>query len=331
LSRADAMLRLGLAGMGVHGQRYARHLLAGDVPGARLAAVSRSNEAAGRAFAGEHGLRFAADPRELAVLRGLDGVVLVLPPDLHAPAAEACVAAGRPVLVEKPMAADLAAARHLAAEVQRRGCLLMLGQTLRFDAVIEAVRREVPGVGPLRSVSLSQRLEPAGRPWIDVPGRGGVLLNTGVHGFDLLRHLTGLEAGSLQAECARAVARHTEDQFVAIVRLEPGGVLAVVDSARTTRSRCGRIEVVGAEGQVWGDHIHRTVTRLRDGKLTDLGPFPHRPTVPAALAAFVRCIRGEIPPPITAADGVATIELCEAVRLSAREGRRVVLAELRGG
>ena len=66
----------------------------------------------------------------------------------------------------------------------------MVGQTLRFDVVVRALKRESRGIGPLTTLSINQRFEPSDRSWIDTLGSGGMLLNTGVHGFDLLRFLT---------------------------------------------------------------------------------------------------------------------------------------------
>ncbi len=110
-------LRIGLAGCGIHGMRYAQHLLNGDIPGARLTAISRRDTLAGTALARQHGLTFLASPEELATHTDVDAVVIALPPDLHPGVVRACLGAGRPVLVEKPMAPDLDQARDLVERV----------------------------------------------------------------------------------------------------------------------------------------------------------------------------------------------------------------------
>lgn len=324
-----APIRIGLAGLGIHGIRYATHLLRGDVPDALLAAVSRRDEAAGREFATRHGLQYVRDPCELATLPGLDAVALVLPPDQHAVAAHACLAAGRPVLVEKPLAHDTPSAAALAARTAASGNFLMVAHTLRFDPIVIAIRREASAFGPLRIVAITQRFLPNHRPWLDVPGKGGCILNTGVHGFDLLRFLTGAEPVTIQAEAGCVLTRRTEDQFVAAIRLEPGGILATIDNARTTLARSGRIEVVGETGYVRGDHIHRTLFRSERGGECDLGPLPAVPTVVEVLGAFTRCLADLNPAPITADDGLAAVTMADAALLSARLGRRVSLDEIR--
>lgn len=324
-----APLRLGLAGLGVHGMRYARHLLDGEVQGAILAACSRADEAAGKEFAAQHGLAFVPDPSDLARSPAVDAVVLVLRPDLHPSVARACLEAGKPVLVEKPMAPDVRSAVELTSRASAASAPLMVAHTLRFDPTVERVRRLIPSVGALRMIALNQRFEPSERGWIDEPGAGGSVLNTGVHGFDLLRYLTGAEVASVQAETARIHTRATEDEYAAVLRMEPGGILATIDNARTTAGRSGRIEIVGERGQIRGDHVHRTLHRIEGRTETDLGPVPPGATIVETLSAFVRCVTEGGAAPVTATDGLRSIEIAEAVLLSARLGRRVRIDEVR--
>jgi predicted dehydrogenase len=318
-------LRLGLAGWGLHGSRYARHLLSGEIPGARLAALSRRDAGAGRRLAGEHGLAFVAEVEELATVPGVDAVVVVLPPDLHPAVATACLRAGRPVLVEKPLAADAGSAAAVAALAASTGTPLMVAHTLRFDPLVLALKREAASLGALHVVALSQRFEPTDRSWIDEPGRGGALLNTGVHGFDLIRFLTGLEVATVSCETSRLVTRRTEDAFAAVMRLTPGDALATLDNARTTAGRSGRIEIAGERGQVWGDHVHRRLVRIEGRAERALATIPAAPTVAEALRAFVAAVLGGGPMPVTAGDGAAAVALVDAARSSAATGRRVTV------
>ena len=314
------MLRFGLAGVGIHGERYARHLLRSEIEGASLAAISRRDAREGSLFALQNNVAFVADPEELATLPGLDAVVVCLPPDLHAGVAIACLEAGRPVIVEKPLASTVADAERVVEAVARTGTPLMVAQTLRFDPLIAAMKREIASLGPIRVVSISQRFEPTTRGWIDTPGRGGAILNTGVHSFDLLRHLTGASIVSMEAIGGSVVTTRTEDQFAAIVRMEPGGILAVVENARTTGGRSGRIEIACERGQVHGDHIHRDLFRIERVRRTALGPVPAAPTVARALAAFVSCLSSRAPMPVTAEDGAAAVRAC-ALALDASSAR----------
>ena len=319
-------LRLGLAGLGIHGSRYAEHLLRGDVPRATLAAVSRRDASAGTA-----GAAYVGDPLDLANRPDVDAVVAVLPPDLHPALAKACLSRGKPVLIEKPLAADAASAAEVRDLAARSGVPLMVAHTLRFDPLVRLLRERARDLGPLRMMALNQRFEPTDRGWIDRPGPGGALLNTAVHGFDLMRFLSGAEALSIDAQVETVVTERTEDEVVALVRLAPGPILATLDNARTTAGRSGRIELVGEHGQLWGDHVHRGLFLVRGREQESLGPVPAVPTVAATLRAFVDAVLDGTPVPCTAEDGLQAVRMVEAARLSAAGGRRVLLSEVSDG
>jgi myo-inositol 2-dehydrogenase/D-chiro-inositol 1-dehydrogenase len=257
--------------------------------------------------------------------------VAVLPPDLHAAVARAALAAGKPLLVEKPLADSAEAAAEIAALAAGTRVPLMVAHTLRFDPLVRALQDRIAEVGPVRLLALNQRFEPTDRVWIDRPGPGGALLNTAVHGFDLMRFLTGAEPVEVDAQVAAIVTTRTEDEVVALVRLEPGPVLATLDNARTTAGRSGRIEIVGERGQLVGDHVHRGLFLLAGRAQTSLGVIPPVPTVAATLQAFVDAVLDGTPVACTAEDGLAAVRMAEAARRSAEIGRRVRLREVSGG
>jgi len=323
------VLGIGLAGLGIHGYRYARHLLAGDVPGLRLAAVSRRDEREGQAFALAHGVAFARDPRDLPAVRGVDAVVAALPAALHPGVAAACLDRGVPVLLEKPLAPDPGAAAEIARRSEASGVPVMVAHTLRFDAVVRRMREEAAALGRIDAVCVDQHFEPGGRDWHDDPRSGGVLLNTAVHGFDLLRHLTGLEPLEVACFASRRLTRVTEDSAVAIVRLGDRGVVGAVRSARTTAGRLGRIEIVGERGVLTGDHVHRTLRSTCGRETADLGPIAPSPTLPATLAAFAACILDGAPPAVSAHEGLLAVLCVEAAKRSAAEDRPVTIQEVR--
>jgi myo-inositol 2-dehydrogenase/D-chiro-inositol 1-dehydrogenase len=320
------MIRVALAGLGVHGSRYARHLLAGDVPGARLVAVSRSNETAGRAFAAEHGVDFVADPVALARHPGADAVVSAVPPDLHRPLALAAIEAGKALLIEKPLAATVEDAEAIASAARTAKATVAVAHTQRFDPLFVALRGRLPSLGALRVLAIDQRLDPGARPWTDAPGRGGALLVTGVHAFDLARWLTGAEPVSVVAETSAAPGRATEDTFAAVLRFEPGDVVVTIDNCHRSHGRSGRVSVAGSAGQLAVDHVTRRFVMVDAHGETDLGAVPHRPTVVLCLRDFVDAARRGRAAAVSVDDGLAAVRVADAVRRSAREGRRLSLA-----
>src|SRR5262245_47207644 len=114
------MLGIGLIGLGKHGSRYARHIVE-DLTDEAIVAVCRRNHIDGEAFAAAYRCTFYDDYRELVADPRVDAVVMAVPPMLHPAIVEAACRAGKPMLVEKPLATSLAAAQHIASMVSTSG------------------------------------------------------------------------------------------------------------------------------------------------------------------------------------------------------------------
>jgi predicted dehydrogenase len=312
------VLGIGLLGLGQHGERYARHLLAGDVIGARLVAVSRRDRAAGERWAAIHSVRHAPSCAALLATPGVDAVIVVLPPALHPDAVEAVAAAGLPLLVEKPLAPDPAGAQRACEAVARAGIQAMVAHTLRFNPIVIALRQQLPSLGRLTLIAINQRFEPINRDWLDRPEHGGLVLNTGIHGLDLLHHLSGARVVKAAAQRCIATGRQTEESFTALLTLEPGPILATLDNTRTTRARSGRIEACGERGQLLADQIHGQLARITPTGLESLAVPPLAPTIPSTVQAFVDAVRSGAPSPIPLEEGLAAVQAAALVREAAR-------------
>lgn len=316
-------LRFGLIGLGIHGARYAQHL-ASDVPGARLTAVCRRDAAAAGEVAARHGARPFTDFRNLMAAEELDAVCAVVPPDLHPEIAEHAADAGVALLLEKPVAVDLEGAGRILRAASRSRAPMMVAHTLRYNQVVVRMRELLASLGPIHLVSLNQRFEPTGRAWLDRPGAGGVILNTAIHEFDLLRFLTGLEPRAVRCRSRRVGTERTEDVCAAVVDLEPGGVLATVDASRATGGRSGRIEIAGREGQLVGDHSVGSLFRLAGRRQEPIPAGEPVPTIRETLRDFARLVRREIPNPIPPVEGARALALALACLRSARTGGAAV-------
>lgn len=307
------VIRVGLAGLGRHGMRYAQHLLAGDVPRAQLVAIHRRNVQAGREWANLRSIRYHETIEALAADPEVDVVVAALPPGLHANAVRAAAAERKPILVEKPLAATAAQAREAVDVARAAGIKAMVSQTMRFNAVVQAVRDHVPHIGPIHLVAINNRFEPANRAWFNDPANGGMVINTGVHGIDLLRFLTGAEVQDVRAFSNRLVTSEVDDVFTAILRMQPGNILATLDNTWATGGRTGRIEIAGEHGQLVADHVHNVFAEVRGRRMERL-PLPEPvPTVREVLRTFVRCVTDDAPIPVTLEDGLAAVVGAELV------------------
>ncbi len=323
----EPAVRLGLIGAGKHGARYLNHAHS-DVAGLRLTGLCRRDKAAGVTQASEVDARFFDSIEALIGAPEVDAVAAVVPPGLHPRIVELCIDAQKPLLLEKPMATDAASARALRDALTVAGLPCLVAQTLRWSAVVRRVVELAPEIGRLHQIVLGQSFEPSRLDWLDDPALsgGGNVLHTGVHGFDLLRHLTGGEVVFAFCRTARIFTHSSEDLFSAVLEVEvPDGpaIQALVSAARTTRSRYGEIRLIGEGGQINADHVLGRVERLEGRGPVSVEAVPERPTVVAVLRDFVEVVRRRCPPPVTAADGAAAVAIAEACYRSAESGARV--------
>jgi predicted dehydrogenase len=324
-----APLPIGLVGTGKHGARYLAHATR-DVPGLRVVAICRRDEAAGRALARELGVAFHRTVAELVADPAVRAVVAAAPPSIHEELVRACVGEGKPLLIEKPLATDADAAFRIRDAVLVSGLPCLVGHTLRFNATVARVCELLPRLGAVGQVELTQSFEPSRLDWLDDPVRsgGGNVLHTGVHSFDLLRLLTGREALEVACFVERVATRRTEDSFVASIRLggaAEAAVLASVAGSRATGSRAGSIRVVGREAQIVADHVHGELALLR-GRGRELEErVADVPTVLALLRAFPAVAAGRARPAADVRDGAAAVAVADACYRSVESGRRVAV------
>lgn len=314
---ATAQMRVGIIGTGVHGSRYARHLLGREVDGLELSAISRRSEV-GFAQAGEWGVGYHPDWRDLVADRGVDAVISVVTPDLNPEIARHCAVAGKPLLVEKPLAVNAALARSMIAVMDDAGVPLTVAQTLRYNPVILGLRTSLSSAGVLYAFSATQRLEPSSHPWLADPkvAGGGVILHTAVHLFDALRFITGREIVRVRAIMEKRHNPVLEDLFAAVVELE-GGLIGMVDASKVGGARSGRYEFLGSAGQIQGDQVHGLFEFIRGAKREEMPVGPMVPSIPALLSDWLALIAGRGPNPIPGEEGLRAVAACEACRKSA--------------
>ena len=324
-----AAFPVGLIGAGKHGQRYLNHILA-DVPELRVVALSRHDVERGAAQARELGCRFHADWRQLVADPAVAGVVAVVPPHLHRAIAEAVATEGKALLIEKPLATTSADAAAIVRCVRRAGVPCLMAHTLRWNAVVSALRERLSDLGPLRALVVNQRFEPSALGWLDQPelSGGGILLHTGVHSFDLVRWLTGHEVTRVWCRTARAITVNTEDNFLAILELAGSDALVAVGGSRATAGRSGLVDAACRDAQLVGDHQQHWLHLVRGLERFPIDPGPQTPTVREVARAFARLVLDGDRPPVTPEDGARSVAIAEACMRSAVDGVPSPVAQL---
>jgi len=190
-------VRVGIIGVGIMGADHAR-TLATQVPGATLQAIFDADAARAKAVAAETGaVSLAKGPVALINDPAIDAVILASPDSTHAPLTLAAIAAGKPVLCEKPLAPTAREALEIvAAEALRGKRLVQVGYMRRFDpAYVELKARLGSGaLGPALMFHCFHR-NVAAPDWFDAKMAIG---NSAVHEFDIARWLLDTELATVQ-------------------------------------------------------------------------------------------------------------------------------------
>lgn len=315
-------LGIGLLGLGKHGIRYARHLARGEIPGARLVAVWRRDQAQGEATAAELGARYHASPEALLADPAVDAVIAAIPAGLHGALGPLVAAARKPLLLEKPLATDLETGRAIVRAFEVTQAPLCVAQTLRYDPLLPAMAEALAPLGPLRGFGFEQRLEPRGLPWEDDPrlAGGGVLFQTAIHTVDALRVVTGAARVEVLASTTRGVHyQNLEDHALLHLELHGGPHLSAGPALGDVRvskiggSRHHHFALYAEGGGVEADFIDRRLT-ITTGRQRTARSIPEQPTVALVTQAFVAALQAGAPMPITGEDALENVRILVAAR-----------------
>ncbi len=316
------MVGVGVIGLGVHGLRYVRHV-ARDVPGMRLVAVCRRDPLHAERVGREWGVPHFTNPEELLEHPEVKAVVIVTPPPTHLSLATLALERSKPVLLEKPLTQVLDEAFELERIVQETGTPLLLAQTLRYNAALRLARDQLERIGPVRSLTASQRLPRTDLAWQNTETTHplGSILNTGVHLYDLVRWMLGAEFERVYCHAHRVENPFHEDMFKVQATLRDRDTLVALEVAKCTQSRSANLEIVGEHGQLWVDYQMDQVVHVEGAQRTVLRQAQPELTLPPLLADFAHCIANFESMPITVRDGLRTLEIVEACYRSLAESR----------
>ena len=325
-------MRVGLWGCGSMGRSLARALMA--IGEAELVAACDLEPQAASEVAREGAAEVVSSAAALLDYPGLDGVMIALPPDLHATAVAQAAGAGLDIFVEKPMSTTVAGCREMLAAVQRHGDQLMVGQVLRYYEPYRSIQRwQAEGrFGKLYAAAIwrvTDGRRVAGTHWRASHARsGGYLLEVGIHELDMLRCLMGRP----QSVCAvsRKVTSHGGewDDYIALqIRFVGGGAAIYEGGAGSHVGRYGfRLYFEGAT--LLSDAAFDRAALQIHGPggeaigVPEPGFSPEHP-VEAELRGWMAALRGEAPVPIPGEEGMASVALAEAAYRSAASGEVV--------
>jgi scyllo-inositol 2-dehydrogenase (NAD+) len=194
-------LTVGLIGLGRLGRVYARDL-ATRIPETRLTAVADTAEGLARQIADEFDVpHHFSDPMGVLDAPDVDAVVVVTPTSTHSTVVVAALERGKPTFCEKPPALALEECRAMKSAAVRTSTLLQMGFMRRFDAGYAQAKRliDAGAIGsPVLFKSSSRDPYPPSVEYADPRSSGGMIIDMGIHDFDLARWFMG-EVGRVSA------------------------------------------------------------------------------------------------------------------------------------
>jgi UDP-N-acetyl-2-amino-2-deoxyglucuronate dehydrogenase len=334
----------GIVGAGVIAATHADAISA--VGGARVIAVTDVAAGHAAAFARGHGCAAEPDLTSLLSREDIDVVCVCVPSGRHAEVGIAAAAAGKHLVVEKPIDVSLSAADSLIAAARAAGVQLTVISQHRFDPGPAELRRllDDDALGRLVLGEAATKWHRTQEYYDTSVWRGtwaldgGSLLNQGIHYADLLRWCMGPVAEVTAKVATRAHSMEAEDVALAVLTFASGALGTIVTTTAAFPGSAQRLEITGTGGTVV----------IEDGEITGRvlatdGPERDRPaaTDPATTATGASAHAAQIAdllaaidegrePSVTGQDGREALALALAVYESARDGRTVVLSAAPG-
>jgi myo-inositol 2-dehydrogenase/D-chiro-inositol 1-dehydrogenase len=330
----------------IHAESYHRF-----VPDAELVGVYSRREDHARAFARKHGIaRWFTDVEMALTKTDCDVADVCLPNHLHARTAMDAAAAGKHVIVEKPLCLTLEEADAMIAVCKTHNRKLMYAEELCFAPKYERVRQLVAegAVGSLYYLRQCEKHSGPHSDWFYDLERsgGGALMDMGCHGFAWLRWMLGRDTkvlsvyAHMQTGLVHGSRTRCEETSLGIVEFDGGAVGIVENSWAKLGGMEDRIEVCGTGGVVYADLFmgNSALTYSDRGygyAMEKAGPTQgwtftnfeeaFNQGYPQELKHFIDCVRHDTPPVSTGEDGRAVLEMVNAAYASARSGEKVCL------
>ena len=334
--------RLAIVGLGMAVTPHARGLvdLSGKIDVVHAFSPSETRR---RAFAERFSFPLCDSLDTILDDASVEAVAVFTPANTHCDIAMRCAAAGKHVLMEKPLDITTARAEQLVAACRSAGVKLGVVLQHRFRPAGMKLA-ELLAAGELGAIVGCSTIIRLWRPqsYYDEPGRGsfardggGVLISQGIHTLDLMMSLAGAIAEVTGFATTTPVHRmETEDMVCAAARFE-NGAFGTIDA--TTAAYPGFLEEIILTGEKGTAALRGTelLVQLQDGRKIEIEAdrsaggtgadpmaFPHD-YHRAVMADFVEAIRNDREPKVTGEEALKVHRLIDALIETGRTGAAV--------
>ena len=335
-------LAIGLIGVGRLGRVYARDL-AGRIAETRLVAVADPVGTLAQEAAAEFDVpRHYTDPQALIDDAAVEAIVIVSPTDTHRQLVIAAAQRGKPTFCEKPPALSLDEIAVMKEAIAKSGIFFQMGFMRRFDSGYAAAKKQIEGgrIGmPLVFKSTSRDPFRPSLEYANPKSSGGMLIDMGIHDFDLARWFMGdvKTVATIGATIAYPELMTVGDIDNAVASLTfTSGKIGVVDLSRSGIYGYDiATEILGLEGTIRIGYLRETpimILTKASGVSHDTVPYfmeRFRDAYTTQLQDFARNVLQDKEPPITIDDGLGALRVGVAATRARETGTTVTVADVR--
>jgi UDP-N-acetylglucosamine 3-dehydrogenase len=308
---------MGVIGAGFWGRNHTRVLT--ELSNTRLIAVCDIDKSRAQELSSRYGVDWHYNADDLLQRSDIDGVCICTPTVTHAQIALKAISKGKHLLIEKPIAESVEAARKILEASKNKSLCIMPGFIERFNPGLKRLKSIVDD-GFLGEVVLSFARR-VGR-WPERVGDVGVIKDSAIHDIDLMRHLFKEEPISIYAR-AGSLGHRFED-YAEIMLTFKGFRTGFVEANWLTPHKVRKLTLTGREAIAVMDFITQEIVLEN---VNEIVTKKHEWVEPLKLelSHFADCIREGRDPDVTALDGLRALEICEAALASAQLGTVISL------
>jgi len=299
-----------------------------------VACFSRS-ENKRNAFAKKYGCTPAPSYDAILKHAGVEAIINTTPNDVHLETTKQAAAAGKHVFLDKPIANSVSHGRKLTEACRQAGVVLGLGYQRRRESHFRWIKKQIEAgvfgkmVNAEANISRdrlgqfdisSWRYTAAGMP-------GGVMLQIGVHYADVLEYLMG-PIKAVSGQFAQLVLPGDNPDVASMVLEHENGALSTLNASYASASEYYLMNIYGKAATAYYD-LHHGLSFLKQGEKKPVAvPCEKNDTFVEELEEFAAAVRGGPPPEVGGDYATKSLAVIRAGITSAREGRRVEVAEI---
>ena len=314
------MKKIGVAviGAGFWGRNHARNFK--EIAETELVAVCDISSERANSVAKQFGVKAYTNVGKMLKNKDIEAVTVCTWSTSLAKEALKALKAGKHVLVEKPMAANVKQAEKLLKTAEKEGLHLTVGFLMRFIPGIQHIKKAVKTktIGELVCATAKRVSQ-----WPERIGDVGVVKDMAIHDIDIVGYLFNEDPTAVYAKTGCMAYRKFEDYAQIMLTFE-GGKNAFIESNWLTPYKTRTLVITGSAAIMKLDYITQELT-IEDAKQTVQPRYPMQEPLKLELRHFANCVLNKEKPVVTGADGVKALRIAEAALKSSATGKAVKL------